>query len=441
MNRKRLFFLLMVFFQALVLVLGGVCFSFFGYNKDTFGREITISGISVAGLSESSARENLKKELSLPSRIVFVWKEEEYAIPVDAGNISHDIDLSIDRALQAKNIFHEIAWFPPMIDFAVPLAITKDFLREEITKIKGEFDRPPENARLFIKEGVPYLEEGVPGRCLDIVATEQEAVKRLQRGQTSNIPVRAEILEPDIKSKNLPDTNNILSEYKTSLDGVHANAVNNIGIALGFLDGTIIGPGETFSFNLAVGPVTSDRGYRETEVLENHAETIVGIDGGLNQLATTTYQAALLAGLEIIERHPHGGEVPYVRLGLGATVNYRSRDLAIKNTYKHPILLVGSVNNGVLRVKYYGAPGPDSAYTVKIEANIAETIPPIKFEQEAPGLPRGQTEIVQEARDGYRVEVFRVVYDGNKEIRRELIYEDLYQPVNEIIRIGTRSAQ
>ncbi|NLZ28764.1 MAG: hypothetical protein GX887_07355, partial [Firmicutes bacterium] len=135
MNRKRLF-ILMLFLQALVLVLGGVCFSFYGDNRDILGREMMISGISVSGLSESSARENLEKGLSLPSRIVFAWMEEEYAISVGAENISHDIDLSLERALRAKNIFHQIAWFPPRIDLAVPLVIADNFLREEIMKIK-----------------------------------------------------------------------------------------------------------------------------------------------------------------------------------------------------------------------------------------------------------------------------------------------------------------
>ncbi|NLZ28576.1 MAG: hypothetical protein GX887_06380, partial [Firmicutes bacterium] len=372
------------------------------------------------------------------SRIVFAWMEEEYAISVGADNISHDIDLSLERALRAKNIFHQIAWFPPRIDLAVPLVMADNFLREEIMKIKTRFDRPPENPRIFISEGIPSLEDGVQGRCLDVNATEQEAVKRLYRGQTSNIPIKAEIIDTTIKSKNLPDISNLLSEYKTSLDEIHANAVNNISIALDSMNGAIIKPGETFSFNQIVGPVTSDRGYRETQIMENYAETIVGIGGGLNQLATTVYQSSLLAGLEIIERHPHGGQVSYISLGLGATVNYSSRDLVIKNTYKHPILLVVSVENDALSAKYYGAPGPESAYTVKIVGHIVETITPIKFEQEAPGLPAGQTEIVQEARDGHRVEVFRVLYEGNKEVGRELISEDLYQPVNEIVRIGTK---
>lgn len=442
MNLNRLYFLLIVLLQALIFVFGGLSASMYGGDKDILGRGIIISGIPASGFSLSEVKESLEKELSLPSRIVFVWKEREFAISIDAGNISFNFDQAINEAFRTKNVFHEIAWFPPTINIAVPFTVADNFLREEIIRIKAAFDHPPEDARLFIRDGIPYLEDEAVGLCLDISRTKQEAIKRLNKGQTIHIPIRADIVEPEITGTSLPDINNLLSKYKTPLNWVHANAINNIRIALDSLNGVIIEPGETLSFNDMVGPITAARGYKNAQIIENHAETITGLSGGLNQLATTMYQASLHAGLEIMERHPHTGSVFYVPLGLGSIVNYRSRDLIIKNIVSHPILLCGCINDTSLEISFYGAPGPESAYAVKIVNEIVETIEPIRFEQEAPGLQTGQTEVVQKPQKGYRVKVYKILFEfednDNSEIKRELISEDFYPPVNEIVRIGTK---
>jgi vancomycin resistance protein YoaR len=141
----------------------------------------------------------------------------------------------------------------------------------------------------------------------------------------------------------------IVASFSTKIIDYDENRIHNIMLAAKQIDGHILAPGETFSFNGVVGKRDHAKGYKEATVLVK-GERDADIGGGVCQLSSTIYNAAVRSGLQIIERHTHSGEVHYVPRGRDAAVSYGYMDLQFKNTKSYPIKFRISVEDGRVSV-------------------------------------------------------------------------------------------
>lgn len=143
---------------------------------------------------------------------------------------------------------------------------------------------------------------------------------------------------------------NLYKSYSSYYDEKNVNRTTNLKIASKAISGTIIQPGQTFSFNKIVGPRTKAKGYKPAAVF-NASGT--GIGGGICQVASTIFNCALNANVEIVERHQHNQRVSYVPLGRDAAIYETVQDLRWKNTTKYPIKVVMTVSNGKITCSFY----------------------------------------------------------------------------------------
>lgn len=138
-----------------------------------------------------------------------------------------------------------------------------------------------------------------------------------------------------------------ISTYSTAIKDNAAGRLTNIRITCSTINGTVINPGETFSFNNIVGKPTSEKGYQEAKIIIDH-KTETGIGGGNCQVSSTLYNAVLnIPTLTIVERHEHGKDVTYVPEGKDAAVSYGSLDFKFRNNnnYKIRINLISDDKN------------------------------------------------------------------------------------------------
>lgn len=142
----------------------------------------------------------------------------------------------------------------------------------------------------------------------------------------------------------------IISTYKTKFDQSQTSRVTNIKLAVKKINGHIIQPNETFSFNDTVGPTGPRRGFKPSTTFIK-GKKVKGFGGGVCQVSTTLYNAANEVGLEIIERHPHSRDVHYVSEGKDAASAYGSVDLKIKNNKPYPISIDASIDGNQVIVK------------------------------------------------------------------------------------------
>jgi len=144
-----------------------------------------------------------------------------------------------------------------------------------------------------------------------------------------------------------------LGSFTSSLQGRSDSQIHNIQLAAKKIDGTVLQPKEVFSFNRIVGERSADHGYvRAPAIVEGRMEE--GLGGGICQVSSTLYNAVLLAGLKVVERHAHTTRTTSVPMGRDATVVFGGSDLRFKNTSTKPITVRASANNGRLVVRIVG---------------------------------------------------------------------------------------
>lgn len=225
--------------------------------------------------------------------------------------------------------------------------------------------------------------------------------------------------------------NGLLASYGTGFDAKNYNRSYNIALAAGSINNKQIKPGEVFSFNGTVGPRSAERGYREAMVIVQDA-FVPGLGGGVCQVSSTVYNAALLAGLEIVERRNHSLAVTYVPLGRDATVSYGSQDLKFRNNTGSYIYVKTAVSRGVLTVKIFGNKQQKKA--VQMETSVDNVISPKVAKKNDPNLYKGKTVVEKGGAKGYNVTAYRVM-DGT----RKLLSKDYYRPLNRVVRVGTKA--
>lgn len=226
-----------------------------------------------------------------------------------------------------------------------------------------------------------------------------------------------------------PPENVVMAAYATPLEGRLSTQRQNAELALDKLNGVVIEPGATFSFNDTVGTWSRSDGYRKAPVSFN-GQLVWTWGGGVCQTSTTLYNAMLLSGLELVERHRHRFAPGYVPAGRDAAVAYSNIDLKFKNTYSWPVTIRAEVVNDKLQCSITGKG--------HVRASIA-------IVTEVTGVRKPDTLVDNHAGSGGRVMnpgkvgfsvVTHRVWRTDKGERRELLSRDTYPAMDRVIRRG-----
>jgi len=223
--------------------------------------------------------------------------------------------------------------------------------------------------------------------------------------------------------------------------GSIANRIHNISLGAGRISGTIVAPGEVFSFNNSVGEVSAATGYRQAYVISS-GKTVLDDGGGICQVSTTVFRAALDAGLPIVKRTAHSYRVGYYeqggyKPGIDATVFAPAVDFQFKNDTEHHVLVQTVVDraNAKLQVDFYGT-GDDRK--VEISQPVVSNITPAPADryQDDPTLPKGTVKQVDFSAQG-AISVFtRKVYKGDKLLIDD-VFKSNYRPWQAVFLVGT----
>lgn len=200
--------------------------------------------------------------------------------------------------------------------------------------------------------------------------------------------------------KKFPD---LLATFSTNYDTSVTNKIINMELASNKINGTVLMPGEEFSFNDVVGKRTSEAGYKEYEVVENE-KVVLGIGGGICQVSTTLYNAVIESNLEVTSRKNHTYLPPYITEGRDATVDWGTIDFKFKNSREYPIKIESSVSNGIMKISIYGVYTNDEYDSIEIEAKTAE------FEKKK-----------------HVVDIFKIYKKDGEIVKEEFISKDTYK--------------
>ncbi len=329
-------------------------------------------------------------------------------------------------------------------DFKLELNENKKY-QEFFEKIAKSTDRMVKNPVLKI-EGDRVVEFVPPqdGRALDTQETIAKVFKQIEKVGSDTNTISADLVvrttKPEDFENNQYGIREFLSRGISDFSGSAAGRIHNIKLAASRINGSLIAPGEEFSFNRQLGDVSASTGYQSAYVIEN-GKTVLGDGGGVCQVSTTTFRAALNAGLKITTRSPHAYRVGYYeklgfKPGLDAAIYYPSLDLRFVNNTPKYILISAYVSGTRLIFDLYGtSDGRDVKISEPVVSNLRPAPEP-KY-QDDPTLPRGTVKQVDFAASGAIAKFTQTVRLNGSEIINDS-FSSNYRPWQAVYLVGTK---
>ena len=303
----------------------------------------------------------------------------------------------------------------------------------EIQKIYIEIYKKQKNAYIVEEPFELHKEEN----GIDFAITIEEAKKILsEEKETYNIPLK--ITKPEIGIEDLGDKlfKQTLAKYTTIYDAGVVNRSHNIALAAKSINGTILLPGETFSYNETIGNPNKANGYKLGTAYSG-GKVVESYGGGVCQVSSTLYNSVLYANLEIVQRYNHSYTVNYVPAGRDATVSYGGKDFKFKNTRKYPIKIVASARNGVVSVSIMGIK-EETEYEVVLTSTVLSTTPRQVIYQNNSKLEEGKQKVVQSGFDGKKSIAYKILKLNGKTISKTVLSKDTYKQMTKIVEVGTK---
>lgn len=260
------------------------------------------------------------------------------------------------------------------------------------------------------------------GRFIDGKKLKEDVEKALQTDWKKDYVIHAKTIykAASIQVQDAKKATQLLARFSTYFATTNAERSHNIHLASQYVNGMVLPANATFSFNDRVGARTKERGFREAHIIQE-GEFVNGVGGGVCQVSTTIYNCALLAGLKIVEYHPHSLNVGYVPPSFDAMVNGRVCDLKFKNCHSMPVYIASRVQNNQLSVEIYGLP---MGVTYSRESVILEKIEP----PEAEIVVGEEIKVLRPAKEGVRSEGWLII-EKDGQIERKKIRTDSYKSV------------
>lgn len=219
-------------------------------------------------------------------------------------------------------------------------------------------------------------------------------------------------------------------QFSTGLGNSSEGRIHNVSAAAQAVNGLILPPNGTFDYEKVIRKAEENYGFREAPVIVN-GQLTPGIGGGICQVSSTVYNAALLTGLDIVERRNHSLPVKYLPKGLDATFASGSINFRFKNNTGKSLLILAKVEGGRLTVKFFGTFPENVSYA--LESRTIETLSvPVKYVS-SNVLPDGAQQVLQNGQPGYIVETMRTKRVDGKIVESKTITRDTYKAQNRLI--------
>ena len=377
-------------------------------------------------LSDTIKDINSKMKDAVVDNSYYIEKNNLIIVKGKAGYIIKTEELKEKIYEQISNIHTNYQTIEIPVEYKEPEPINLQKIHEEIYK-------EPQDA--YVQKNPTVVHPEVNGVDFKISVEEAEELLKEDKEEYT-IPLK--ITKPKKTINNLgeeafPD---LLATFSTRFDGSNYNRNTNIKLAAKKVNGTVILPGEKFSFNTIVGSRTIEAGFKEGTAYVG-GKVVPDVGGGVCQVSSTIYNTALLANMQIVERSNHMFTTGYVAASRDATVYYGSLDFVFKNSRKYPIKMVASANGGVCKVSIYGIK-EEKEYEVIIQSKITSYINPTTIYKEDPTLEEGKEIVEQTAITGCRSEGYKILKLNGKIVSQTLLSKDTYKSRNKIVRRGTK---
>jgi vancomycin resistance protein YoaR len=428
----------------------------YAYRNAQIGRAVDVN----------ATRENILRSLTtgLGAAVIAVNETHPFAYDEDYAHAINQLEnvlngpitlVAADRewTLTPDQLAYRLRLVPPENGQEAMIKVDESWVDAVVYEIAWATDRSPRTPRVWWDVGgqLTVIEEGVYGQQFDS-DTSRSAIMDVFLGLSSaervDLPV-AMSPPPELPSDlSTLGIRSLITEASTPYGGgAVPERAHNIELAAKLLNGTIVLPGQVFSFNAEIGPMTTDAGFQVAYGIANEGgdlRTVPAEAGGICQVSSTVFQPVFWTGYQIERRSTHSFWIPSYTSrgipGLDATVDGTPNlDFRWMNNSPTAILIEAVADGDNFIVRLYGTP-PD--WTVEVDEPIITNIVEANAEevlQDDPTLPAGKTLRIERATDGFDVRIVRKVHENDGNVR-ELVLDTSYGPSRNVVLVGTGEA-
>lgn len=415
--------------------------------QDIFFPGVTVDGIDLGGMTRDEAHAlfaDRQTQTASAFSLVVASGEKRWRITSQEVPVTFNADTILE---QAYNVGHtgtleqRVSEIQRTRDegvvFVTGYTYERSAVRALVDTIADSLDYEAQDATLdafdpnnhtftFTEESAGYRVDRELLHSDILAALDERAYDRV-------ILVQGESVEPQVTLARLEGLFGKISSFttKTTKDN---DRNTNIALSAAALNGRMVLPGETLSFNDCTGQRTGEKGYREAGAIAGGV-LVDDTGGGVCQTSSTLFNAVVRADLEIVTRYAHSWPSSYVNKGEDATVNWPSLDFVFRNNGQFPVFVVAWYANQEVTVEIYGQMLEDGQ-TIDLYSEVTQTLKPsddILYTLDE-SLPAGTRKAGRQKRTGYVVDTSKVYYDAEgNELRREKLWTTTYRAQQEEI--------
>ena len=376
---------------------------------------VTVNGVNIYGMTEE-ARKAILDSFDWKMKVKYEDKE---------ANVTNLMADKVDQLLE--EIY--ASDLKPGETYEVNTENMIEDAKAEAALIAGNWNMAAKSGGIsgYNKEtGKFEFSEGTKGLVIDQDKLAQAMVDAIDKKEFDAV-LTAETKEVAADSS-VQDKYKTMSTYTTTTTS-NSNRNENIRLAVAALNGTIVKPGQEFSFNNTTGARTEEKGYKPATAYLN-GEVVQEPGGGVCQVSSTLYNAVVFAGLKSTERHAHSYEPSYVTPGEDAAVSYGGPDFKFVNNSEYPLAIKASfsASDRKLTIALYGVPILKEGVKIRMSSEkTGEIDPPSAVYTEDGSLQPGQEVQTKAATPGSRWSTDLVTYENDKEVSREFFHNSSYR--------------
>jgi vancomycin resistance protein YoaR len=302
---------------------------------------------------------------------------------------------------------------------AFVVSLAPEGIQRELGPLVEKFTKKPVDASFRVVGKRVRVVKQRDGTTLDVAGVQAAVLGAAIASGVREADIGLTALEPKLSTEGARalGIKRRVSTFTTDMGVSSSNRIWNVHLMADYIDGTIIKPGKTFSFNKVVGPRTPERGFREGQMILGSL-LVPAIGGGVCQTATTLFNNAFELGLPVKERHNHSWYISHYPIGRDATVSWGGPDLKFKNDLDHAILIKTSHTDSTLTFSFFGTKqGRKVVSSTGPQTNFRSPKPSYAYD---PSAPKGSKRTVAGSHaQGFDITVFRKVYEHGNLVRKD----------------------
>ena len=448
---------LIIGISAAVIVIAGIAFAYFMNVKnevdswaDKIYPGVQAYGIDLGGKSKEEAINIMNDQLIslIGNKVINVTVgDKSFELKYSDINPSVSADETVEEALsygKDKGMFEKKKIIKDGVDYNVDTVLSYDEekVKEFINSVNDQVKVDAVDAKISVNGGSISVTPEVIGKQLntdDLFNKIKECIDPNPE-KIEAVTIELQDYSPRITSADLNKITGIMSSYSTTFGTSDKGRVENLRISTAYINGTLLMPGDEFSYNNTIGETTPERGYKEANTYVG-SKIVPGYGGGVCQVSSTLYRAIIQANIRSTERRNHSMTVGYAKPGLDATVAAGYIDYRFVNTYDFPIYIQGYLSGNQVVFNVWGNKEAMGGKTYELVNEILETYNYGTEEVKDANLAEGARVVTSAGSNGCKASGYLITYENGVQVNKELISTDVYSSRNQVVSVGTKKAE